>query len=349
MTVAGLQQRFRDQARQCRLHGSPLTAALLTGAADELAIRGPVADLLQPLAGDPRGGVPSLRFAGARHRLVLERRAPALARHYPSVGGSAPPEQVWPAAREAVAEHRAELARSVRRPVQTNEVGRSAALYGGLLRLTGATGRPVRLLEIGASGGLNLRVEHFAYETAAGVLGDPRSPVRLQDPWRGRAPDPGPLTVVERTGCDPAPLDPTSEADRLTLTSYVWADQVDRLDRLRGAMEVAARVPATVTGEPASAFLQRELAEPVPDAVTVVWQSVVRQYLAPDERERVTALLAQAGARASPEAPLAWLALEPEQVGAGEYAFRLTLTTWPGGEHRVLADCLGHGPPVTWR
>lgn len=349
MSLEGLQRRFRDQARQCGLHGSPLTQALLAGAADELDRTGPVADLLQPLADDRGGSVPSLRFAGALHRLVLERRAPALALHYPSVGGTAPVDRVWPVARETVAEHLAELAEGVRRPVQTNEVGRSAALYGGLLTVAASTGLPVRLLELGASGGLNLRVEHVAYETAAGVLGDPASPVRLHDPWRGTPPAPVRLEVVERKGCDPSPLDPTSTEDRLTLTSYVWADQVERLERLRGALQVAARVPATVTREPASAFLERELADPAPGVVTVVWHSVVRQYLAPDERARVDTLLEQAGARATGGAPLARLSLEPEKVGEGEYAFRVELASWPDGERRVLADCLGHGPPVTWR
>jgi hypothetical protein len=349
VSVEALQQRFRDQAHQCSLHGSPLTAALLRGAADELAADGPVAQLLRPLAGDPGGSVPSLRFAGALHRLVLEGKAPALALHYPSVGGTAPVEQVWPVAGATVGEHLDELVQSVRRPVQTNEVGRSAALYGGLLAVAGSTGSPVRLLELGASGGLNLRVEHFAYETAVGVLGDADSPVRLVDPWRGSPPPLVPLEIVERKGCDPAPLDPGSTADRLTLTSCVWADQVARLERLRGALEVAARVPATVTGEPASVFLERELAEPTPGVVTVVWHSVVWQYLEPDERERVGALLAQAGARATTQAPLARLSLEPEKVSEGDYLFRVALTTWPGGQPRLLAECLGHGPPVTWR
>jgi hypothetical protein len=82
---------------------------------------------------------------------------------------------------------------------------------------------------------------------------------------------------------------------------------------------------------------------------TVVWHSVVRQYLPAAERERVGALLEQAGARATADAPLAHLWLEPERVGSGEFAFRLGLTTWPGGRTTVLADAQGHGPPVVWR
>ena len=119
--------------------------------------------------------------------------------------------------------------------------------------------------------------------------------------------------------------------------------------RLRGALQVATEVQEPVEALTGSAFLERELAEPVEGVLTVVWHSVVWQYLAPAERERVTALLAAASARATPAAPLAHLALEPQRVGDGHYDFQVRLTTWPGGGTRVLADCEGHGPPVRWR
>jgi hypothetical protein len=345
-----LAERFREQAEQCGRHGSPLTAALLHGAADELDRPGPVRDLLGPLRDDPSGSVPSLRLAGALHRLVLERRAPALALHYPSVGGTAGPDGAWAAARDVIA-HEPRLPELVRAPVQTNEVGRTAVLYGALLALTADTGLPVRLLEVGASAGLNLRPELVAYEVGGDVLGDPGSPVRLVEPWVGRpllAERPvGAVRIASRRGCDPAPLDPTSTAGRLTLTSYVWADQVDRLERLRGAFALAERVPATVEQLPASAFLERELAEPVPGVLTVVWHSLVWQYLSRTERAAVERLLERAGARATPEAPLVRLALEPERLDAS-FHFTVTATTWPGGERRRLATAEGHGPPVVW-
>jgi hypothetical protein len=341
---------MRRQAEQCARHGSRLTAALLTGAADNLAAGGVVADLLVSDADEPSGSVPSLRLAGALHRLVLERRAPELALHYPSVGGTAPAEQVWPVAERTCHEHLEDLRLLVRSPVQTNEVGRAAALYGVLVRLTSQHRFPLRLLEIGASAGLNLHLDRFAYAVAPGtVLGDPVSPVRLVDPWRGAQPpyDVVP-SIVERAGCDSAPLDPATPQGRLTLTSYVWADQVHRLERLRGAFEVAARSPVAVQRADASDFLRDRLAGPAQGAVTVVWHSVVRQYLSPAERDAVDTVLRDAGARASPGAPLVHVGLEPERVGEGDYSFRVRTTRWPGGHTVLAADCQGHGPPVTW-
>jgi hypothetical protein len=346
--VNDLAGRFSKQAEQCRAYGSPLTAALLDGAAAELDAPGPVRDLLAPLAEDPPGTVASLRFAGALHRLVLERRAPLLALHYPTVGGTAGLAGVWEAARAVVASE-PDLVDLVRRPVQTNEVGRSAALLGGLAHVVDRTRLPVRLLEVGASAGLNLRVDRFAYEVGDDVLGDPASPVRLVQPWTGAPPPRVGVEVAVRGGCDPGPLDPASTADRLTLTSYVWPDQLARFERLRAALDVAAQVPAVVEAVPGSAFLERELAEPTPGLVTVVWHSVVWQYLPPAERAAVSGLLERAGERATRSAPLAHLAFEPHPSAGGGHDFRVHLTTWPGGTRRVLADCQGHGPPVRWR
>ncbi len=342
--VADLETRLREQARACRSYGSALTGALLEGAADDLAAGGVVADLIGPHADQPAGSVPALRLAGALHRLVLEGVAPELAQHYPSVGGAADVEKVWPAAAQTCVEHLARLRELVARPVQTNEVGRSAVLYGVLLHVP----EPVHLLELGASAGLNLRCDSFRYDVHDTVLGDPDSPVRLEQPWHGAWPAPRPLEVRARRGCDPNPLDPTTEEGRLTLTSYVWADQPERLARLRGALDLAARVPATVERAGALEFLQRELPCRPDDAATVVWHSVVWQYVDPDERSAVDALLEQVGAQATEAAPLVRASMEPERVDAGRWVFRVRLRRWPDGGTVHLADAQGHGPPVTW-
>jgi hypothetical protein len=148
-------------------------------------------------------------------------------------------------------------------------------------------------------------------------------------------------------------LDPTTPAGRLALTSYVWPDQLDRLERLRGALEVAARVPARVTEQPASEFV-REM-DLVPGATTVLWHSVVWQYLPDDERAAVSDRLEELGARADAEAALAHLRLEPERRRAGgDHEFLVRLRTWPGGPQgsdrsdRLLGVAHPHGIPTRW-
>ena len=336
--MGDLEHRLRDQARHCRGYGSALTGALLEGAADDLVAGGVVADLLGPHADDPSGSVPALRFAGALHRLVLERQAPELALHYPSVGGTASVEDVWPAAERACREHLDRLRELVRRPVQTNEVGRAAVLMGVLQLLPG----PLRLLEVGASAGLNLRCDRYAYLVGDDVLGDPESPVRLEQPWEGAWPAYRVPDVRARKGCDPDPIDPTTTEGRLTLTSYVWGDHVERLERLRGALDVAQRVPASVERLGALDFLTRELADTPGDVTTVVWHSVVMQYVDPQERAAIDKLLAEHRG-----GPVVRAAMEPEREGDG-FVFRVRITRWPGGESAHVADAHGHGPPVVW-
>jgi hypothetical protein len=75
--------------------------------------------------------------------------------------------------------------------------------------------------------------------------------------------------------------------------------------------------------------------------VTVVFHSIVLQYLGEAERAAFTRHLEDAAARASAEAPLAWLRMEP----ADELA-EVRLTAWPGGDERLLCRAGYHGSPV---
>jgi hypothetical protein len=179
-------------------------------------------------------------------------------------------------------------------------------------------------------------------------VGPAGSPVVFRSPWRGTVP---PLhrspAVVERSGCDTSPVDPTSREGRLRLMSYVWPDQVARLDRLRGALAVAAEVPAVVETEAAAAFVRR--LELVDGTTTVLWHSVMWQYLGRDEQTAVTARIDELGTRADDRAGFAHLLLEPRRRAAGaRHEFLVVLRTWPGGEERVLGAAHPHGIPTTW-
>jgi hypothetical protein len=346
---AGLVDELRRQAERCR-PTVPLYGALLDQLALDAECGGITAALLAPYADEPLATVPGLRLLGAVHRLVLQGELPGLAPFYPSVGGTEPPGKAWPEFHAALVERADEIRPLLAEPIQTNEPGRASLLFGGALVVAAATGLPVRLLEIGASAGLNLRVDRFAYRVGGRLLGDPESPFVLDEPWVGAPPvAPGTrLQVIERRGCDVRPIDPTSDEGRLRLMSLVWPDPV-RIDRLRAAFAVAERVPVTVDEAPADAWLADRLAEPVPGVVTVVWHSVLRQYMGPDRWRRVGGLLARAGGFASSDAPLAHLAFEPDVDRDGRYLFALRLTLWPGGATETLATAGGHGTPARWR
>ncbi len=336
------------QARACQVMGSPLYAHLLTTAAQDVLGGGPLGDLLVPRVRPGRGDAAALRLMAAVHRLVLTRRAPRLATHYPSVGGTPDLGSAGAAFLATVHDHLDTLRHEVERPCQTNEVGRAAGLVLGLLACTAATGLPLALREVGAAAGLNLRMDHWRYELPGDVIvGDPDGEVVLAGRWRGPVPhaDRG-FEVVDRRGCDRNPIDPTTAEGRLTVSASVWADQTERFTRLGAALRTAARVPATVDTASAAVWT-REHVTPTPGRVTVVYHSIVEEYLDADERTAFHRAVEAAGAAATEEAPLAWLWMEPSSE-LRHHAVSLRL--WPHApELRHLATTGAHGDDVTPR
>lgn len=332
------------QRRACERAGSRLYGRLLDGIAADVEAGGPCADVLVPRRDDSFASALPLRFLAAVHWLVLGGEAPALAAHYPSAGGSPGPGLVEDFV-AAVAARRDAIEDRIHLGVQTNEVGRSAALVGGFVEVARRTGRPLRVLEVGASAGLISRWDHYWYDTGGSTLGDPDSPVRFVRVWEGTRPvlDDAPVEVVDRAACDRAPLDVTDGEGQRTARSYVWPDQRDRLARFDAAVAVARRVPVTVEPADLGQWLERQLAVPVGGVATVVFHSIVWQYVAPAARDRMRSALRRAGEQATPDAPVAWLRMEP----AGPVA-DVRLTLWPGGDDEVLGTAEYQGSPVRW-
>ncbi len=338
-----IDQALAAQAAACDALGSPLYGRVLRGLAADVTAGGLTAELLCDRGFDrPLHDAVPLRLLGAVHRIVLRGAAPVLAAHYPSAGGVDDGADPTPDVLATMAAHRAEVEAGLWRNVQTNEVGRCAALAVGFAAVHDRHRLPLRLFELGSSSGLNLRWDRYWYDTGASSMGDARSAVRFEGVWEEPLPVFSPdVHVAARAGCDVAPLDPTSPDDRLTLLSFVWPDQAARFERLRAALAIAAEVPAPVAAADAGAWLTARLAERADGVTTVVFHSIVWQYLPAASKTAARDALTAAGARASDAAPLAWLRLEPAGPVAG-----LRLTTWPGGEDRLLATSSYHGPPV---
>ena len=341
---------LRSQADYCAAHGSPMYGVLGHHLADDVAAGGPTADLLARWIGPDvtvaavASDLPALRLLGGLHRLVLAREAPALALFYPSVGGTAEVEAAWPVVRDTLVEHDSALRAGLAKAPQTNEVGRSGPLLGGLqLVAQWSGGRPVRLYEIGTSAGLNLRPDLLP--VGPGLLVDTPLPLR----------DAPAYEVVERVGGDLHPIDPTTTDGRLTLTSYVWADDLQRLERLRAALAVAADEPAQLLRIGAADLV--ESIELRPGLVTVLWHSIMWQYVDAAERKRVLAAIARLASQATPEARFAHLRFETEGDPGPDHRWQhgVRLSAWPpaegdstGIEGRLLGTAPPHGVPVDW-
>lgn len=342
-----LADRFRRHADALVRSGrSPLYVRLMRSAAEDIDRGGQVARLFDGVPAPP-GSVPQLRLMAALHYLVLSGQAPALAGFYPSAGGTGQVDGAWPVAAAVIAEHFDQVRARLHRTVQTNEPGRSAVLFAGLLWLTNRHRRPIRLLEVGASAGLNLLADRYSYVTGGRELGDPSSPLRFVDPWMPPPPidladAAARLEIVARAGCDPAPLDPSRPGDQLTLLSYIWPDEPHRIDRMRAALSVAARAPAPVAAQRGSVWLPDVLRAPRGRALTVVWHSVMRQYVEAGEWTAIERALADAAG----SMPLVRLSMEP--AVDGNAPMQLTVHDPAGGHETRLASCDDHGLPIRW-
>jgi hypothetical protein len=346
--MSRLLQTIAVQGQVCAGMGSAMYGDLLRLVAGDVEAAGVFALIFAGHQHDSGRMALPLRLLGGLHRLALEGRAPALRRWYPSVGGNWDAETAWPDIVAAAAEHTEYLRAALDQPPQTNEVGRSAALVGGLLLLTGRFDLPTRLFEIGSSAGLNLRADHYRYRYPGGAWGPADSPVIIDDAWRGELPPTAAgLNIVERHGYDIAPLDATGTDGELTLLSYVWPDQQARLDRLRGAISVARQVPATVQRRNAAdAVTGLELDG---GTLTVLWHSIMWQYLSRTEQSAVETAIEEIGTRARPESPFAHLTLEPQRrTPDAEVEFLVRARSWPAGDDQLLGTCSPHGPPVVW-
>jgi hypothetical protein len=340
---------FAHQAGACESLGSPLYATLLRCCVDDIGAGGPVAQVLRGHENDPGPSGLALRLLAAVHRLVLDGQATRLAAHYPSVGGDADPEAAWAMLREVVTAQADRIRVMLEVAPQTNEVGRAAALLGGLLHVAHEFALPVELHEVGASAGLNLHADAFCYRDVADdhLWGPTGSPVQLADAWRGVLPPlSAPLEVAGRFASDVAPLDAADDRDATALLSYVWPDMTDRLERLRAALTIARQRPVPVDRLDAVAAADR--LQPVPGRVVVLWHSVMWQYIGQRSQAAVSARLDELGTRAGPEAPLAHVFLEPtRRTPQAEHEFLVVLQTWPG-QRRILGSARPHGMPVTW-
>jgi hypothetical protein len=146
------------------------------------------------------------------------------------------------------------------RATQTNEPARCAALLPLLARLPG----PLALIEPGTSAGLCLYPDRYRYEYD-GVRVGPQSPVTLRCTTSGAGPAPDRIPEVSaRIGIDLNPLDPADEHDAAWLRALIWPGPraAERLHRLTGATEIAAREPARM--------LRGDLVERLPEALDLV-------------------------------------------------------------------------------
>lgn len=332
----------------------PLYERVARAMADEPALL----DRLAPLA-EPKF-VPVLVNA-AVHDLVLREPDQPLAAVYRAGEGDP-----WPAYRALLVERFDELADLVRhRSIQTNEVGRVAALLPALAEVHRGAGRPLALVELGPSAGLNLLLDRYGvtYRDRSGralrTVGPATSPVQLDCDLLGETPALGATAppIAWRVGLDRRPIDVRDPAARRWLQACLWPSARDRGRRLEAALSIAVDDPPDVRAGDAVAGLADLLGEAPPTLQVVVAATWVLAYLDDDQRRSLAEVLAGAGrpvAMVTGEYPgvAPWVPdpPRPPHAAAGTGATLVGLGRWDRGavDARALAWMQAHGRWLDW-
>lgn len=336
---------FHNQTLYCRANDAPVTARIV--AALGALLDQPATDFARRIAawqGAPLADALPLRAAGGLHALHLAGAAHELAPIY------ADAEDINDAAIVAgvVSRHQAALLPWLDGPPQTNEAGRSSNFIAAMLWLTDQ-GLPPHFdcLEIGSSAGINLMIDRYHYDLAGVQVGPQPGAMAFAPEWSGDHPPQHQIDFVGLKGCDVAPVDLTDPAQALRLKAYIWPEHHIRFARMAAAIAAATEKKPDLIHSNAADFVEAELAKPQAAGTTrVLMHSVVWQYVPTDQQARITAAMEAAGACATAERPLAWIALEANRV---VHHHELIVRHWPGGDTpTMLGRSHAHGAWVEW-
>lgn len=234
------------------------------------------------------------------------------------------------------------------RRVQTNEVQRCTGLL--LAFVEGARrhgGRPLALVEIGASAGLNLLWDRYGYHyEGLGQVGHPGAAVRLACRVEGETAPPLPQgfpEVASRVGIDLLPIDVDSREATRWVRALIWPEHADRAERFERALHIArASLPKVLAGD-AAERLPEVMAELPKDALACVYHSYTLNQCPGGVRERIV----EEVRKAAHERPVVRVSLE---WYGGQPQPQLELFEYVSGAETVtlLARCESHGRAVEW-
>ena len=298
----------------------------------------------------PRQPPPNMLF-GAVQYLLLRGAEHPLAAHYPIVSGE--PRPMKPAAgdfRDFCRAYAGEVAELVRtRRTQTNVVRRCTCLVPAFSIVSReAQGRPLHLIDLGASAGLNLNFDRYGVRYACAgreVLrwGDAGAVVQLEAELRGEA-----LPALEqhiavggRVGVDLDPIDALDPEALLWLRALIWPEHVERHQRLMDAAEELRAHPVRLIAGDAVETLAHLLAAAPEDEALTVYTTVALYQFPRAARARMEAILIDA----SRSRPVWRVALE------GAETTKLTLTRYREGSAaatELLATASPHGWWLEW-
>jgi hypothetical protein len=297
--------------------------------------------------------VPNL-FLGAVHFLLLQGLSDPLTGFYPSLSSHASdPTAAYPAFRKFCLSHQTQIKEIVAaRLVQTNEIRRCSYLLPAFSLVAAlAHDRPLALLEIGTSAGLNLMWDAYGYryKYARDIVeaGKKDSTVQIECQVRNDKRLNLPLSfpsVQSRNGIDLNIIDLKDDTDSLWLRALIWPEHEERVKILHNAGPIVQQAPLHLLSGDAVQLLP-EVVDGIPlEAALVVSHTHTINQFSPQARESLTSTLKHIGNKRDV------FRVANDMGGGGSDYYALKLIQYTSGQQTEwhLANVDGHGSWMEW-
>jgi hypothetical protein len=199
--------------------------------------------------------VPNLFFGAVQYLLMKGKNHP-LAGFYPSLTEQPlPAAKAYPVFVDFCRSYSDEIIGLIKsKIVQTNEVRRCSYLYPIFSRISHMTRKPLALIEIGTSAGLQLFVDKYSYSYGTDqIVGNLDSEVHLRSEIRGDNSILNPLShfdVARRIGVDLHINDVRNTEDYLWLKALIWPEHGERRELFeKAASYVSNQTLSLVEGD----------------------------------------------------------------------------------------------------
>jgi len=233
-----LKQRFKQFAKNECDNSSRLYEYLSLKIADD--------EEILDLCSFAEGGqpIPNLLF-GSIHYLLMNGKHHPLEEFFPSLVKTPKKlEDSYPYFQDFCKKFRKEIIHLIQtKIVQTNEVRRCAYLYPSFSYIYQMVNKPISLIEIGTSAGLQLLWDQYkyTYSSSETIYGNKKSNVLIGSEVKDNGPTILPLLdivppVVDRYGIDLHVNDLSNEEDYLWLKALIWPEHFERRELFEKAV-----------------------------------------------------------------------------------------------------------------
>lgn len=259
-------------------------------------------EVLQVAALVPSGQpVPNMLF-GAVQYLLLQGEGSELRPYYPGlVEQPKGMGSCYPHFRSFVLKHEGRLIEILKnKRVQTNEVRRCAYLYPAFCSIYDKVRKPLALVELGCSAGLQLLWDQYSYSYGPGAsYGNDGSKVRMTSEIRGDRPPfllPSSPPVVYRMGIDLHVNDVRNPEHFLWLRALIWPGYHDRVAMLEQAVEVLQHQSGIQFREGDGTELLPEIVQDIPEeSVICVFHTHVANQIPESSKRNLLQHLSEIG------------------------------------------------------